>query len=305
MAAPSDIDDLFQLPVTEYTAARNALAASLKAAGRTKDATAVKALPKPSLSAWTVNQLYWRHRKAFNRLMAAGERLTNAQASQLAGRGGELRAPIEAHRAALGEAITRAAALLRNAGHAPAPDLTRRIATTLEALASFGGQSSAPDGRLTRDLDPPGFEALASLVPRKEGARGVGRSRVIPFRQRAEPSRPKKLDAAGKRRERQEARKAQRAAAIVALRDAERALGDARQAAAQAESALKTAAARVKAAERTKAASEKRLEKAAADADGARQKARRVAAAAEEAAQAIADAERAGDQARRTLDTLS
>lgn len=134
MAAPSDIDDLFQLPVTEYTAARNALAASLKAAGRTKDATAVKALPKPSLSAWTVNQLYWRHRKAFNRLMAAGERLTNAQASQLAGRGGELRAPIEAHRAALGEAITRAAALLRNAGHAPAPDLTRRIATTLEAL---------------------------------------------------------------------------------------------------------------------------------------------------------------------------
>ncbi len=63
MAAPSDIDDLFQLPLTEYTAARNALAASLKAAGRAKDAMAVKALPRPPLSAWTVNQLYWRHRK--------------------------------------------------------------------------------------------------------------------------------------------------------------------------------------------------------------------------------------------------
>lgn len=124
MAAPSDIDGLFQLPVTEYTAARNALAASLKAAGRTKDATAVKAQPKPSLFAWTVNQLYCRHRKAFNRLMAAGERLTNAQASQLAGRGGELRAPIEAHRAALGEAITRAAALLCSAMRAMLPRQT-------------------------------------------------------------------------------------------------------------------------------------------------------------------------------------
>jgi hypothetical protein len=42
VAAPSDIDadidDLFQLPLTEFTAARNAL------------------------SAWAVNQPYWRHR---------------------------------------------------------------------------------------------------------------------------------------------------------------------------------------------------------------------------------------------------
>ena len=51
MAPSSDIDVLFQIPLVEYTAARNALAASLKAARRTEDAVAVKALPKPSLSA--------------------------------------------------------------------------------------------------------------------------------------------------------------------------------------------------------------------------------------------------------------
>lgn len=146
MPALPDVDALFQLPLVEFTAARNALAASLKAAGRTKDAIAVKALPKPSLSAWTVNQLYWRQRKTFDRLVAAGTRLRSAQASRLAGRGSALRAPLEAHRVAWEEATRRAAALLRSEGHAPKPALTRRIATTLEAIACFGGQSSVPDG---------------------------------------------------------------------------------------------------------------------------------------------------------------
>ena len=306
MAPPSGIDGLFQLPLAEYTAARNALAGSLKAAGRTEDAIAVKALPKPSLCAWTVNQLYWHHRRAFSQLMAAGERLRHSQALRLAGRGNELRPPIEAHQAALAAATRRAAALLRNAGHTPTPELTRRITTTLEALASGGGQPSAPDGRLTRDVDLPGFEAVAALVPRGgDGLRGTGLSRIIPFRQRAEPSRQKKLDADGRRRERQGAHRARRLAATAAFRDAERTVRDVRQVAAQAESALKAAAARVKAAEQTTTALEKRLEKAAAGADAARQAARRVAAAAEEAAQAIADAERTRAEARRALDALS
>jgi hypothetical protein len=307
MAALPDIDNLFQLPLTEFTAARNALAGTLKAAGRAEDAAAVKALPKPPLSAWTVNQLYWHHRKAFDQLMAAGERLRKAQAAQLAGKGGEMRAPLEARNAALGELTKRAGALLRDAGHAPTPDLTRRITTTLEALATYARQSSATSaGRLTGDVDPPGFDALAALVPRTGGrARGTEPTRVIPFRQRTEPSHEKKLDAAGKKRQREQQRKAQRAAAAKALRDAERTLRDARRAAGHAESALRNAAARAKVAEKKKAALEKRVETAAAEADGARQAARRVASAAEEAAQAVADAERTLDQARRAVEALS
>lgn len=307
MAPPSDVDGLFQLQLADYTAARNALAARLKAAGHAEDAGAVKALPKPSPSAWTVNQLYWHHRKAFNELMASGQRLRNAQASKLAGRGSDLRGPIEAHRAALREALTRAAALFHDAGQAPTRELTRRIATTLDALTNRDRRSFAPpDGRLTHDMDPLGFESLAPLVPRQAGAlRGTGRSRVIPFRHRAEPNRPKKLDAAERQRVRREARKAQLRAAAAALSAAERASRDARKAAARAESVLRRAAARVKVAEKAKAGLEKRIEKAAAVADAARQDARRVAAAAEEAAQAIADAEHARGQARRALDLLS
>jgi len=293
MSAPSDIDTLFQLPLTEFTKARHALAARLRAAGQVAQAAAVNALPKPSLSAWTVNQLYWRHRKAFDQLRVAGDRLRKAQASQLAGKGGELRGLVEAHRAGVAELSTRAAALLRDAGHPPTPDLTRRITTTLEALAAYGRQPSAPPaGRLTADVDPPGFDALAALIPRRGArAKGAGQSRIIPFRQHTESDPTKKLDAAGKKRQHEQERQAQHAAATAALRDAERTLRDARKAAAHAEAALRDAAARAKAAEKRKAALEKGLDHAVADADGARQEARRVASAAEEAAQAVADAE--------------
>ena len=297
MAASSDIgadiDELFQRPLSEFTAARNALAITLNAAGRVEDAAALRALPKPPLVAWTVNQLYWRHRKRFEQLMKAGARLRATQASQLAGNGGDMRAPSEVLRAAMAELTARAGALLHRAGHAPTPAKTRRITTTLEALATRGSESPAPPaGRLTGDLERPGFNALAALVPRKGGrARGTGSSRVLPFHQRTEQRQPKKLGAAERNRQRENERKAQRSAAAAALRDAERALRKARQAAAHAESALRKAAAAAKITERRKAALDKRAEKAAADADAARQGAHRVASAAEEAAQAVSDAE--------------
>jgi len=52
-----EIDALFKLPLGEFTPARNALAARLKKAGEQAEADAVKALPKPSVAAWVVNQL--------------------------------------------------------------------------------------------------------------------------------------------------------------------------------------------------------------------------------------------------------
>jgi hypothetical protein len=297
------IDDLFKLPLVEFTAARNALATSLKDAGRAEEAAAVKALSKPPLSAWAVNQLYWHHRKPFDQLMAAGERLRKAQASQPAGKAAELRGPMEAHREAVADLARRAAALLREGGHPPTPDVTRRITTTLEALATYGDQEGAPKpGRLTADVDPPGFEALAALVPQstRKGGEASGPSRVIPFRSPAKAS-TKKLGPAEKKRQAEQERKAQRKAAEAALREAERALRDAKALVVQREAALRKAAARAKVTEKAKAALETRFEKVSADADAARQEARRVASLAEEAAQALQDAERAVDKARQDL----
>src|SRR2546428_10606151 len=79
-----DIDALFAVPLTAFTGARNALAARLKQGGRGDEAERVKALGKPSVSAWAVNQLYWKHRQAFDRLLETGQTLRHAHASQLA-----------------------------------------------------------------------------------------------------------------------------------------------------------------------------------------------------------------------------
>src|SRR5437762_13844445 len=77
----TDIEALFKLPLAEFTGARNTLAAQLKKGGSGDEAVRVKALAKPPVSAWAVNQLYWNHREAFDQLTASGERFHKAQTS--------------------------------------------------------------------------------------------------------------------------------------------------------------------------------------------------------------------------------
>ena len=302
----SEIDALFKLPPVEFTAARNALAAKLKKGGDAAAADRVKALGKPSISVWIANQLYWRHRKAFDRLLAAGEQFRKAQAAQLAGKPGDLRGSLDARRETLSELTRHAAEILRDTGHPPSPDTMRRVMTTLEALATYGEQPDAPQpGRLTADVDPPGFEALAALVPRAghRASAAADKPRVIPFSQpKAEPARRKAVDTKEEERRREAERRAKEAAARKELRDAERALADARRDAERARAAMKTAAAAAKAAEKAKAALEAKFEKLSAAADAARQDARRVASEAEEAAQAVDDAERTVQKARAAVD---
>jgi len=301
----SDIDALFQLPPGEFTAARNTLAARLKKGGHADEAEAVKALPKPSISAWAVNQLFWKHRKAFDQLIAAGEKFRQAQAAQLAGKAADLRGPLDARREALSELTKVAAGVLKTNGHNASPDMTRRVTTTLEALATYGSHPDAPRaGRLIDDIEPPGFEALAALVPQvgRDKRATDGPSRIIQFTQKTREPRRKKGSPEEEARRRAEERKAEIAAAKSAVADAERALREARKTAEQAEAMLKKAAARAKETEKEKAEIEKRFEKANAAFEDARQEARKVATEAEDAAQAVADAERVLDKVRQALE---
>ena len=301
------MDALFQLPLPEFTAARNALASKLLKAGDKDSAAQVKGLTKPPVSAWVVNQLFWRNRDAFDRLLTAGARLRQAQASQLAGHVTNLRELLTTHRETLTELSRQAAAILTQSGHQPSPDVMRRVTMTLEGLAAQGLLEDAPSaGRLTGDVDPPGFETISALAPRSGGdkpARAAGDARVLTFRatQRggangkgahtaATPADEKKREAE------------RRKAAQAALKAAERALAEAKRDAATAEAAMKKAAVTVKEVEKEKQNLEARLEKIAAQADAARQAARKTASEAADAAQVVEDAERAVEKAREELD---
>ena len=63
MESPSNEDELYAFPLEDFVAARDALARRTKEAGDQAEAKRIKALRKPNLAAWTVNQLVRSHKK--------------------------------------------------------------------------------------------------------------------------------------------------------------------------------------------------------------------------------------------------
>jgi len=208
------IDHLYQLPLEEFTPARNALA---KEAGA--DAAAVRALGKPPIAAWAVNQLYWRDRETWDALIEAAENARRAHKAVLSGRGGDVRAAGTVHEEAAEAALKKTLAIVAGSGH-PVTDSTRQaIATTIRALPG-----EEPAGRLTRALQPGGFEMLAGLslgsgTPARKVGKPAANPTLIAHPKTAAKPAPTKADAKALTRAREAA-----AAAANAVRDGERAL---------------------------------------------------------------------------------
>ena len=155
-ALDTKIDDLYRLPLAEFTGARNALAKSLTG----DDAKRVRKLEKPTVVPWAANQVYWRARSTYDRLMKSGEKLRAAQIAALEGRDADVRAASESHRRAIAEAVAEAERLSAGAGAKPGLDA---LARTFESL-SLATHAPETPGRLTDALQPAGFEALAGIA---------------------------------------------------------------------------------------------------------------------------------------------
>ena len=313
-----DVDALFRLPLADFTGARKTLAARLKKSGREHEkaeAARVKALAKPPISAWAVNQLYWNHREAFDRLIASGERFHKAQTS---GKVADMREALDARREAITHLSDLATSLLRDAGanpgQNPSLDTIRRISATLEAMSAmsamsdWAARSDAPrPGRLTHDVDPPGFESFASFVP----AAGMTKPTEEPARftpSKKSSSAPtntrRKVAPDDDVRQLEETRKAKIAAAKVSLQNAKRSLTDARTRVQSLEAAQKKADAEAKQAEKNRRDAEESLEKAKVASEDAARRARKVAVEREEAATAVEDAELTVEEASKELEKL-
>lgn len=289
----ADVDALYMLPLAEFTAARNTLAGQLKKSGRADEANFVKALGKPSISAWAVNQLYWKHRQEFDRLIATGERFRQAQTSRVAQKGADMRVALDQRRDVLSHISNLATELLRDAGHNPAPDTMLRITATLEAMSVYAAISDGPrPGRLSNDVDPPGFESLASLIP------PAGLAEPAPGTRSRESARAATSDT----RKLGETRQARVAAAKASLQAAKSSLSEARTNAQNLEAAQKKTQAEAKNAEKRRREAEELFEKAKAISDDAARHAQVVAADLKLAAKAAEDAKRAVDKASKELE---
>ena len=164
-----DLDTLFQLPLGEFTDARNALA---RAGG--KHGAAIKALEKPSVPAWAVNQLYWRQPRAYDKLVRASDRVRAAHAHTLRGRKVDLHTLELQHTAAVKEAAEHVRAILARAGDPATAATMKAVLDTLQALPG-GGQP----GRLSKALAPIGFGAFDALM--KGGVSSKALAEVVTF----------------------------------------------------------------------------------------------------------------------------
>jgi len=196
---------LYQAPHESFVAERKRLSAELKARGDREAAARLAKLTRPPISAWVVNQLYWREREAFDDLFATAERVQRGERSASA-----------EHRAATLRLRARAAAILAEAGHANNESTLRRVTATLGALAAASSFDPDPPGALSADRDPPGFEAWG--IQNEPEASGAEREPAAPENQavRAKAaSEPATASEVEQRREREERAARQRAAAAA------------------------------------------------------------------------------------------
>ena len=211
----SEIDRLYQLPRDEFTAARNALARRLGG----PEGVRIKSLSKPSLSAWAVNQLYWKEKDVIARILDARAKLERAQEAVLTGRQADVRKAMEQHRRAIQDGLE---ALRRHLTPAEwTADKQHAVRQVLEGLAA----DSRP-GRLAAEQEPAGFDVFSGIAPqtlrpRPHQAQARERPTELPTRPGApgrEGPRPSATGSAGADRP-----------ARTAAREASRALSEARR----------------------------------------------------------------------------
>jgi hypothetical protein len=196
--------ELYGLPPGEFTRARDARVKELRKEGDREAADAVKALRKPTVAAWALNQLARTRSKDVERLIAAGERLRAAQEELLGG--GDRSAFQEAaaaERELVADLSADATTLASEAGERGG-GLREKVAETLHAAVL--DEDTAEDlraGRLTRER-----EAVGGF-----GAPGGGPAPAPPKRSAKPKAKSKKASSRSKSGTRENAEERQRLAA--------------------------------------------------------------------------------------------
>jgi hypothetical protein len=195
MNASRGLERLYAVPPAEFTRARNALAAELRAAGDAEGARAVGRLRRPSAPLWAVNQLARSARQPLEKFLNAVDHLRRTQLSDARGATDAMRK----QRESLDALVARAGASLREAGVRTSAETTRRLSgMLLGAAVDATHAAELLAGRLTEEPAAPGFEAFAG-APRGRHLRLVPPARE---HARTEARRPRARDTARAERER-------------------------------------------------------------------------------------------------------
>lgn len=229
-------DELYWLPLDEFTAARNALAKELRQEGDADGAERVKALRKPDRVGWAINRAVRSEPKALKGVLDATEGLREAQEAIYSGKGDRtrLRKAIAAERSAV-DKLTAAAVDADGGEGVLAADA---IATTIRA--AIDDEEVAEQLRAGRVLRRRG--GSGSGVTSAPSGRGRGATADAKAGKAAEPEEPKPDKAAIRKAESAVRRAEKRAdSADTAVEKARGKLDRAREAVEAADEALRAA----------------------------------------------------------------
>jgi hypothetical protein len=162
MALDDLIDELYGVELDAFVARRAELVRELKQQGAKDEAEQLAKLRKPTLFAWTLNQLARTERRDVDLLLDAGHRLREAQAGVLRGADrAEFDRALQSERDAL-RRLERAAAKLLGGSSALLPKISSTLRT---AAVSEEGRELLARGRFVAPLESEGFGALDGLAP--------------------------------------------------------------------------------------------------------------------------------------------
>ena len=200
VVAADEVDELYGLPLDEFTAARNALAKRLRADGERERADEVKALAKPSVPVMDGQPA---------RAPPRGERPEAARGGRVAppcaGARVRGRRPAtapgggEEERELVARLRREARDLLTESGRPAGDALLERVAATLSSAAvDPEARPLLEAGRLTEEVEASGFDAFAGMaLPAAGNGPGEGEA---PAKERAAPAKAKPGEGPPRRR---------------------------------------------------------------------------------------------------------
>jgi hypothetical protein len=163
MDLEAEIDRLYGLPLDEFVRERDELARRLNRDGDREAAARVKALRKPTVGAWALNQAVRRRRVETDALLNTGQRLRDAHEQLLSG--GDpavLRETMEEERSLTSALADCAEAIASETGKS-GPALRDRVRSTLHAAAVDAEvREELATGRFVREREAVGLGSFGA-----------------------------------------------------------------------------------------------------------------------------------------------
>jgi hypothetical protein len=146
------VDRLYRLPPDEFVAARDELARQLRTSGAREQAAEIKALRRPSIAAWALNQVASQRADDVTALIEVAEDLRQAQELALTGGDADALRKTSKQRRDMVTALTEAAgAVLARTGRDARPQVAAIIAILDAAVANPGVAAALRAGRLVSE----------------------------------------------------------------------------------------------------------------------------------------------------------